>query len=329
MRPDAENLPVSLPRRLLWIGQRLLLWLILFALLDACGTLLLQRVPRAFSGPYILLQTSGTLIAAVVAGIILLRWLDHRNASALGFALNRQAGALSGVGVGIGAAVLLFVCALMLLAGWLGFRPDDGNAGSWLVTMGRVATGKSSVAKELGKELQWPVFSSDQIRKTVAGIPLKDRAAPELRAKLYSREMTEASYKKLLDEGFAALAPHSGVILDATFSSRVNRQLLREQCAKRGVWLQVVELEASKNEIMSRLRARDQSGHEISDARLEDFEKLDAIYESPSELAPDLVKVSTSQPLSETLKSVLQQLAEKQVSAAARCRSPGRTATMD
>jgi hypothetical protein len=80
---------------------------------------------------------------------------------------------------------------------------------------------------------------------------------------------------------------------------------------------------------MSRLHARDQSGHEISDARLEDFEKLDAIYESPSELAPDLVKVSTSQPLSETLKSVLQQLAEKQVSAAARCRSPGRTATMD
>lgn len=137
MRPDAENLPVSLPGRLLWIGQRLLLWLILFGLLDACGTLLLQRVPRAFSGPYILLQTSGTLIAAVVAGIILLRWLDQREAGALGFALNRKAGALSGVGVGIGAAVLLFVCALMLLAGWLGFRPDDGNAGSWLVTLGR------------------------------------------------------------------------------------------------------------------------------------------------------------------------------------------------
>jgi aminoglycoside phosphotransferase family enzyme/predicted kinase len=186
-----------------------------------------------------------------------------------------------------------------------------------LVTMGRVATGKSSVAKELGNELQWPVFSSDQIRKTLAGIPLKNRTAPELRAKLYSREMTEASYKKLLDEGFAALTPHSGVILDATFSRRENRQLLRGQCAKEGVRLQLVELDASKNEIKSRLHARAESGHEISDARLEDFEKLDAIYESPSELAPDLVKVSTSHPLSGTLKSVLQQLAEKQISAAA------------
>src|SRR5438132_2490565 len=37
-----------------------------------------------------------------------------------------------------------------------------------LVVMGRVGTGKTTVAKELGSELDWPVFSSDHIRKTLA-----------------------------------------------------------------------------------------------------------------------------------------------------------------
>jgi membrane protease YdiL (CAAX protease family) len=137
MHADAATLPTSTPERLVWAAKRMLLWLVIFALLDAAGTLLFQWVPFSFSGPYITLYSSSTLIAALIAGILVLRWQDRRPPGALGFNLDRSAGTLSAVGLAIGAIVLLLVSVLMLIPGWLGFRPDDGSATGWLGTVAR------------------------------------------------------------------------------------------------------------------------------------------------------------------------------------------------
>jgi len=178
-----------------------------------------------------------------------------------------------------------------------------------LVIMGRVGTGKTTVAKQLAGELDWPVFASDEIRKTLAGVPLTKRTAAELRDEVYSERMTEQTYKKLLEHGLTALEAHSGVILDATFSNRANRKSLRDACAKAGVHLQVVELDLDPGQIKGRLKARDQTPGEISDARLEDLEKLNAAYEPPSELAAHLIKISATNAPSDTAKAVLLRLA--------------------
>jgi hypothetical protein len=71
-------------------------------------------------------------------------------------------------------------------------------------------------------------------------------------------------------------------------------------------------LEGRKRKIEDRLRARHESAGEISDARLEDFEKLTAAYEPPLELAPDLIKLSSGNAVSDTAKAVLLRLAGKQ-----------------
>jgi uncharacterized protein len=181
-----------------------------------------------------------------------------------------------------------------------------------LVIMGRIGTGKTTVAKQLGSELAWPVFSSDHIRKTLAGVPLTKRTASALRDKMYSERMTKQTYKKVLEHGLAALEAHHGVVLDATFSSRANRKSLCDACAKADVHLQVVELDADPGQIKRRLKTRGEITGEISDARLEDFEKLSAAYEPPSELGPDLIHVSTNDAVSDTVRFVLRQLAEKQ-----------------
>src|SRR5213075_2166345 len=181
-----------------------------------------------------------------------------------------------------------------------------------LAVMGRVGTGKTSVAKQLGSELDLPVFSSDEIRKTLAGIPLTVRTAAERRDDVYSEQMTEQTYKVLLAKGLTALKTHGGVVLDATFSSQANRELLRQECAKANVCLQVIELDANTGKIERRLRARDQSVSEISDARLEDFEKLNSAYEPPSELMPSLIRISTDNAVSDAVKMILFRLAEKQ-----------------
>ncbi|PYL21190.1 MAG: phosphotransferase [Verrucomicrobia bacterium] len=189
-----------------------------------------------------------------------------------------------------------------------------GSESLVLVVMGRVGTGKTTIAKQLASELGWRIFSSDEIRKTLAGLPLTERTPSELRDKLYSEQMTMKTYKKLVENGLGPLATHSGVILDATFSSGANRDFLREQCAKANVRLQVVELHVDLEQIKNRLRARDNHSSETSDARLEDLEKLSAAYEPPSELVADLIKVSASGSASDTVKAVLFQLAEKSVS---------------
>ena len=184
-----------------------------------------------------------------------------------------------------------------------------------LVIMGQVATGKSTVAKQLGNELDWPVLSSDQIRKTLAGIPLTQRTKLEITEMVYSQAMTNRTYKELVERGLAAAASGGGVILDATFSSREKRDFLRAACAKDEITLQVVELETEQRKIADRLVARATDSGEISDARLEDLEMLTTSYQAPSELGPGLIKLTTSGAASEVVaKSVLLRLAEKQVS---------------
>jgi aminoglycoside phosphotransferase family enzyme/predicted kinase len=181
-----------------------------------------------------------------------------------------------------------------------------------LVVMGGVGTGKSTIAKRLASELDWPVFSSDEIRKRLAGVPLTQRTPPELRAKIYLAQMTQQTYGKLLEDGLAKLKENRGVILDATFSTRALRKFLRDECKKANVSFQFVELEVDPNEIKKRLKLRDKKTAEASDARLEDFEKLNAAYEPPSELAPDLIRISTTMSVSDAVKAILLCLAGKQ-----------------
>ena len=193
-----------------------------------------------------------------------------------------------------------------------------------LVVMGRVGTGKSTIEKPLASELDWPVFSSDETRKTLSGVPLTQRTPSELRAEIYSARMTQKTYRKLVTDGLAGLScsrgrrprppqSHNGVILDATFSTRALRKFLCDNCRKANVSYQFVELEADPNEIKKRLKARDEKTVETSDARLEDFQKLSAAYEAPFELAPGLIRVPTTTSISDAVKTILLRLAERQV----------------
>jgi aminoglycoside phosphotransferase family enzyme/predicted kinase len=188
-----------------------------------------------------------------------------------------------------------------------------GSEALVLVLMGQIGTGKTTIARELGRELDWPVFSSDEIRKTLAGVSLTKRTPERRHAEVYSPQMTQRTYSKLVDDGLAALKTNAGVILDATFATRALRRSLCEECKKANVRLRVVEINADPATIRSRLKARDQSAAEISDARLEDLEKLSATYEPPSELAPDHIQISANNSVAETVKALLLQLAEKGV----------------
>lgn len=179
-----------------------------------------------------------------------------------------------------------------------------------LVVMGRIASGKSTLAAALGAELGWPVCSSDRVRKELAGFPLHERSSAAARRRLYSAAMTWRTYDRLATRALTETRAGRGVILDATFARREQRADLRARLMRHNIACQFIEARAGNATVKRRLKARETRADEISDARLEDFAALAALYEPPIELKrSDCLRIQTSGPLARTVARTLRMLA--------------------
>src|SRR6056297_1294018 len=177
-----------------------------------------------------------------------------------------------------------------------------------LVCMGRIATGKSTIAEHLGKTLNADIFSSDRIRKELAGLPLHERPPEDVRKEIYSPEISEKTYSKMTERAIESIQNGQSVILDATFSLSNGRQNLVSQLEEIGAEYLFIEAVASDETIKSRLKKRDEN-QTISDARLEDFEMLTGRYDAPNEIESDkIIKVDTGKELSETIAELYEKL---------------------
>jgi uncharacterized protein len=186
------------------------------------------------------------------------------------------------------------------------------------VCMGRVASGKSTLAAALARELGWRLISSDERRKTLAGAPLLERGDVANRKALYSSSMTERTYESILRDARETLRSGHGVILDATFSKRGFRDRLRGMLGDG--YLKWIVTEADETTICERLRLRDGRQDVVSDARSEDREFLNAAFEPPDEL-PGTGKriVRTGGAAEEVLRHLLAGMAADAGSQASAC----------
>jgi uncharacterized protein len=187
-----------------------------------------------------------------------------------------------------------------------------------IVVMGRIASGKSTLARTLGRELGWEVFSSDVLRKTLAGAPLYRRLTNKRRKQqLYAEEMTERTYQALLANAIRHVRERESVILDATYSRRLHRHQLRDRLGRAEVPFCFVEAKASDKIIQQRLKVRTAEDAQVSDARIEDFQTLSERYEPPKELpAAEFAALQTSKARPEaTMTNVLRALADRRAQA--------------
>lgn len=174
-----------------------------------------------------------------------------------------------------------------------------------LVIMGRVASGKSTLAAALAQELGWLSISSDERRKTLAGVPPRERGDAASRTSLYAPAMTERTYDTMLREAREILAGGHGVILDATFAKRFLRDRLRETIGDNHLRWIVAEVDDAT--AAGRLLQRDSRDDVVSDARFGDQPMLDAAFEPPAELPPETTRrISTAGPPDEVLGRVLE-----------------------
>ncbi|MEL7833714.1 AAA family ATPase [Fodinibius sp. N2] len=189
-----------------------------------------------------------------------------------------------------------------------------GSRPSAIIFMGKVGTGKSTLARHLHKKLSIEYFSTDEIRKRLAGLPLEERTPSTKRDTLYSEKMSEQTYQQLLDKAESNIRAGKSIILDATFSSRSSREKLIKKLTSLNVQLLFVEAQAPENIIKQRLKARENQDDVISDARIEDFDKLDRRYEPPAELeGKQLVEVATDRDLTNTIEQLYRALAERNI----------------
>ncbi len=149
-----------------------------------------------------------------------------------------------------------------------------------LIVCGPAASGKSTLAAELGARSGLAVLASDEQRKRLAGIPPGQRAGPEH----YSAQFTQATYAALGEAAAARLAQGEGVIVDATCRTVEQRATLLAAIANVAERLLLVQCRVTLATAMRRARERmGEPGH-VSDATPEVVEAHYREFQPPSEL---------------------------------------------
>lgn len=178
-----------------------------------------------------------------------------------------------------------------------------------LIVMGRVGTGKSTISKHLAEKLNIDRYSSDYIRKSLAGLPLTERTPETKRPSLYSREMSAKTYGTLKSKAEEAASNGESVILDATYSRQEGREKLTDLLDSADIDFVFIETRAEDETIAQRLEKRETKSNVVSDARLEDFKNLSRAYESPMEIDEShFLSVSTEQTVNESVNILYKKL---------------------
>ncbi|MGI2903642.1 AAA family ATPase [Tolypothrix sp. VBCCA 56010] len=181
---------------------------------------------------------------------------------------------------------------------WNYTKPKQGKL---ILMSGLSGSGKSTVAKLLSRELGAILIRSDAVRKHLAGIPLLERGGDDL----YTPEMTEKTYARLLSLGIILANQGYTVILDAKYDKQKLRKEAIAQANKHQLPLQIIQCTAPIEVLEQRLR--DRTG-DIADATVDLLQsQLNLAEPFTEEEKPYLKILDTTQPQQAQLKEVIRQ----------------------
>ncbi|HLO84893.1 MAG TPA: AAA family ATPase [Nostocaceae cyanobacterium] len=121
--------------------------------------------------------------------------------------------------------------------------------GKLILMSGLSGSGKSTTARYLARQLNGIHLRSDAVRKHLAGIPLLERGGSEI----YTTEMTQKTYNRLLELGIKLANEGWTVILDAKYDRQNFRQEAIAQATKHQLALQIIHCTAPIEVLQQRL----------------------------------------------------------------------------
>jgi uncharacterized protein len=156
-------------------------------------------------------------------------------------------------------------------------RPAPGPM--LIVTMGLTGTGKSYLARRLGKRLGVEPLRSDIFRKDIQGLSRFAHQLDNYGTGIYTPKSTEITYQALLERASKDLELGQSVILDASFIRLHHRMQARALAFQKNARFMIIECVAPESVIRERLGKRVGSLNDPSDGRWEIFLLQQADFE--------------------------------------------------
>lgn len=135
-----------------------------------------------------------------------------------------------------------------------------------LLTHGFSGSGKTTLTQGLLETIGAIRIRSDVERKRSAGLQALARSDSPVGSGLYSRDMSAATYARLLELAAPVLAGGRHAILDATFLRRSQRDAVRGWAAQRRVPCLILDFDVDVEVLRDRLRQRAARGADASEA---------------------------------------------------------------
>jgi len=179
---------------------------------------------------------------------------------------------------------------------------------SLIVMCGLPASGKSGLARRIAVPFGAAVLRSDVVRKQIAGVAATKRWHGDYSGGPYDPSITDATYKRLLEEARTYLASGRSVVVDATCRDRA----IRDRFAKLGHPLVVVHTQCSEDETRRRMEARRHDTREVSDADFAIYLRASKEFEPPAPPEPIVVHEGALPP-EDTITSILRLLPDRPI----------------
>jgi aminoglycoside phosphotransferase family enzyme/predicted kinase len=142
------------------------------------------------------------------------------------------------------------------------------RAGFVAITHGFSGSGKTTLSQSLVELTGAIRIRSDIERKRMSGIALTHHVEPGIASGLYSTDVTDSTYLRLLDLAGTILESGHGVIVDATFLKRRHRDLFCAMATRARVPFSIVDFSVREEILRARIAARLRQGQDASDADL-------------------------------------------------------------
>jgi len=137
------------------------------------------------------------------------------------------------------------------------------------ITHGLSGSGKTTVTRTLMQTPGAIRLRSDVERKRLAGLDAMAHSGSRVGEQLYAADATRRTYDHLARLAGEVLQAGWPVIVDATFTARWQRDLLREQAQTRGVAFHILDFEVPVARLRERIIQRSRAGGDASEADLD------------------------------------------------------------
>jgi predicted kinase len=177
-------------------------------------------------------------------------------------------------------------------------RPTRGI----LLVSGPSGSGKSVLAGSLASRLGACLLATDTVRRDLFEQGSRDAA---VNTGIYSPDSRQKVYDEMLRQARELIRDGRGIVLDASFTKRQEREPFVELARETKARLLVIECWAPEELIRQRQARREGESWSASEGRWEVYLVQKAGYEPPQELpAAERLAVDTTQPLAEQLQRV-------------------------